>query len=82
MMTKYPNFIRMGTFQAKRYGAKMIGVFMNTSIGLLHQRRMRRNERFPLVAINRQLRDLETPTNDEGFETLVVKKDYVQPRDT
>jgi gluconate kinase len=55
---------------------------MNTSIGLLHQRRMRRNEQFPLVAINRQLRDLETPTNDEGFETLVVKKDYIQPRDT
>jgi len=58
----------------------MIGIFMNTSIGLLHQRRMRRNEQFPLVAINRQLRDFETPTNDEGFETLAVKKDYIQPR--
>jgi predicted kinase len=73
---------KMHIDMAKRYGAKMIGIFMKTSIGLLHQRRMRRNEQFPLVAIHRQLRDLETPTNDEGFETLVVKKDYVQPRDT
>ena len=67
---------------AKKYNAKMIGVFMNTSIGLLHQRRMRRNEQFPLVAINRQLKELETPTKDEGFDMLVVKKDYVQPKDT
>lgn len=67
---------------AKKYHAKVIGVFMNTSIGLLHQRRMRRNEQFPLVAINRQLKELETPTKDEGFDVLVVKKDYVQPRDT
>jgi hypothetical protein len=49
---------------------------MNPTIGLLHQRRMRRNERFPLVAINRQLKDFETTVNDEGFEMLVVKKDY------
>ena len=67
---------------AKRYGAKMIGIFMNTAIGLLHQKRMGRNEQFPLIAINRQLKDFKTPTNDEGFETLVVKKDYIQPRDT
>jgi len=67
---------------AKKYHAKVIGVFMNTSIGLLHQRRMRRNEQFPLVAINRQLKEIETPTKDEGFDVLVVKKDYVQPRDT
>jgi len=60
----------------------MIGVFINTTIGLLHQRKMRRNEQFPLVAINRQLKEIETPTKDEGFDMLVVKKDYVQPRDT
>jgi predicted kinase len=66
---------------AKKYNAKIIGIFMNTSIGLLHQRRMRRNKQFPLVAINRQLNELETPMKDEGFDMLVVKKDYVQPRD-
>ena len=43
---------------------------------------MRRNKQFPLVAINRQLKELETPTKDEGFDVLVVKKDYVQPRAT
>ena len=47
---------KMHIDMAKKYNAKMIGVFMNTSIGLLHQRRMRRNEQFPSVAINRQLR--------------------------
>lgn len=67
---------------AKKYHAKVIGIFMNTSIGLLQQRRMRRNEQFPLVAINKQLKELETPTKDEGFDVLVVKKDYIQPKDT
>jgi predicted kinase len=73
---------KMHIDMAKKYNAKMIGVFMNTSIGLLHQRRMRRNEQFPLVAINRQLKELETPTKDDGFDMLVVKKDYVQPKYT
>ena len=67
---------------AKKYNAKMIGISMNTSINLLHQRRMRRNEQFPLVVINKQLKELETPTKDEGFDVLIVKKDYVQPKDT
>ena len=66
----------------KKYNAKVIGIFMNTSISLLHQRRTRRNEQFPLVVINKQLKEIETPTKDEGFDLLVVKKDYVQPRDT
>ena len=72
---------RMHIDMAKKYNAKIIGIFMNTSIGLLHQRRMRRNKQFPLVAINRQLKELETPMKDEGFDMLVVKKDYIQPRD-
>jgi predicted kinase len=72
---------KMHIEMAKKYSAKMVGVFMNTTIGLLHQRRMRRNEQFLLVAINRQLKDFETPTNDEGFETLVVKKRLFQSRD-
>ena len=67
---------------AKKYNAKIIGIFMNTSTGLLHQRRMKRNEQFPLVVINKQLKELETPTKDEGFDALIVKKNYVQPRDT
>ena len=67
---------------AKKYHAKIIGIFMNTSTGLLYQRRMRKHDPFPLVAINKQLKDLETPTRGEGFDMLVVKKDYVRPRDT
>jgi bifunctional polynucleotide phosphatase/kinase len=73
---------KMHIDMAKRYNAKIIGIFINTSIGLLHQRRMRRNKQFPLVAINRQLKELETPTKDEGFDILVVKKDYVQSKGT
>lgn len=67
---------------AKKYNAKVLGIFMNTSTGWLHQRRLRRNNPFPLVVINKQLKDLETPTKDEGFDELFVKKDYTQPRDT
>jgi len=67
---------------AKKYHAKVIGIFMNTSAGLLYQRRMRKQDPFPLVVINKQLKDLETPTKEEGFDMLVVKKDYVEPRDT
>lgn len=47
---------------------------MNTAIRILYQRRMRRNEQFPLVTINRQLKEIETPTKDDGFDVLVVKK--------
>ena len=66
---------------AKKYDAKTIGIFMNTSTGLLYQRRMRKPNPFPLVVINKQLKDLETPTKEADFDMLVVKKDYVQPRD-
>lgn len=54
---------------------------MNTSIGFVEQRRWKRNGQFPMVVINTQLRDLETPTNNEGFNKLVIHKDYEQPRD-
>lgn len=67
---------------AKKYGAKIIGVFMNTSVGLLQQRRMRRRDQLDMVVINRQLRDLETPNSDEGFDKIIVHKDYESPRDT
>lgn len=67
---------------AKKYNAQVVGIFMNTSSGLIEQRRWRRNEQFPMVVINKQLRELETPTKDEGFDRLIIHKDYEQPRGT
>ncbi len=67
---------------ARKYNANVIGIFMNTSRGLIEHRRLRRRNPFPLTVINKQLRDLETPTKEEGFDKLIVHKDYVQPRDT
>lgn len=67
---------------AKKYNAKIIGVFMNTSIGLIKQRRVRRRDQLEMVVINRQLKDLETPTDDEGFDKLIIHKDYESPRIT
>lgn len=67
---------------AKKYNAKIIGIFMNTSVGLLQQRTLRRNEQFPMAVINKQLKELETPTKDEGFDQLVVHKDYQSPKYT
>jgi len=67
---------------AKKYNAQVIGIFMNTSRGLIDQRRMRRSDQLPMAVINKQLRDLETPTKDEGFDKLIVHKDYESPRDT
>ena len=67
---------------AKKYNATVIGIFMNTSRGLIDQRRMRRSDQLPMAVINKQLRDLETPTKDEGFDKLIVHKDYESPRDT
>ena len=67
---------------AKKYDAQIIGIFMNTSVGLIEQRRTRRNEQFPMAVINKQLKDLETPNKDEGFDKLLVYKNYEQPRST
>jgi predicted kinase len=67
---------------ARKYNAQIIGIFMNTSRGLIEQRRGRRADQLPMAVINKQLRDLETPTKDEGFDNLIVHKDYEQPRDT
>ncbi len=66
---------------AKKYNAQVIGIFMNTSRGLIEQRRQRRADQLPLAVINKQLRDLETPTKDEGFDKLIIHKNYEQPRD-
>ena len=73
---------KMHIDMAKKYHAKMIGIFMNTSRGLLEKRQRSRRDPFPLSVIYKQLNQLETPVIDERFDELIVKKDYVQPRDT
>lgn len=67
---------------ALKYNARVRGVLMNTSRGLLEKRQRSRRDPFPLSVIYKQLNQLETPVIDEGFDELIVKKDYVQPRDT
>ena len=67
---------------AKKYDAKVRGVFMNTSTQMLEKRQKSRRDPFPLSAIYRQLRQLERPVAEEGFDELVVKKDCEQPKYT
>lgn len=67
---------------AKKYGVTVKGIFMNTSRVLLEKRQKSRRDPFPLAVIYKQIKLLETPTEDEGFDKLIVKKDYEQPRDT
>ena len=67
---------------AKKHGATVRGIFMNTSRGLLEKRQRSRRDPFPLAVIYKQIKLLETPTEEEGFDKLVVKKDYEQPRYT
>lgn len=67
---------------AKKYHAFVIGVFLNTSLELIQKRRLRRHEPFPLTVIYKQLKQLETPTEDEGFDKLIVHKNYEQPKMT
>lgn len=66
----------------KKYNAKIRGIFMNTSQAILEKRQKSRRNPFPLSAIYKQLKQLETPVISEGFDELVVKKDYESPRDT
>ena len=67
---------------AKKYNAKVRGILMNTSRALIEKRQRSRRDPFPLSVIYKQLNQLETPTMGEGFDELIVKKDYEQPRDT
>ena len=67
---------------ARKHNAKVRGVFMNTSTQMLEKRQKSRRDPFPLSAIYRQLRQLERPVAEEGFDELVVKKDYEQPKYT
>ena len=66
----------------KKYNAKIRGIFMNTSQAILEKRQRSRRDPFPLSAIYKQLKILETPMVAEGFDELIVKKDYEQPRGT
>lgn len=67
---------------AKKYNAKVRGIFMNTSRPLLEKRQTSRRESFPLSAIYKQINELETPVITEGFDELIVKKDYEIPKGT
>ena len=66
---------------AKKYNAKVRGVLMNTSRVLLEKRQKSRRDPFPLAVIYKQIKQLETPVSEEGFDELIVKKDYEPPRD-
>jgi hypothetical protein len=55
---------------------------MNTFAALLEQRQKRRHDSIPLSVIYKQIKELEVPTVEEGFEQIIVKKDYEQSRNT
>ena len=57
---------------AKKYHAKIIGIFMNTSIGLIKQRRWKRPDQMGMVVINKMLKEFEAPQKDEGFDELKI----------
>lgn len=67
---------------AKKYNCKIRGIFMNTSAGILEKRQRSRRDPFPLAVIYKQIKQLETPLIEEGFDELVVKKDYESPKHT
>ena len=67
---------------AKKYDAKVRGVFMNTSTQMLEKRQRSRRDPIPLSAIYMQLRQLERPVSEEGFDELVVKKDHEHSKNT
>jgi predicted kinase len=67
---------------AKKFNARVRGIFMNTFAALLEQRQKRRHDSIPLSVIYKQIKELEVPTVEEGFEQIIVKKDYEQSRNT
>jgi len=60
----------------ERYNAKIRGVFMNTSQVILEKRQKSRRDPFPLSVIYKQLKQLETPLITEGFDELIIEKNY------
>lgn len=65
---------------AKKYHCKIRGIFMNTSSAMLEKRQASRRNPFPLSAIYKQIKILETPVMDEGFDELIIKKDFEQSK--
>ena len=57
---------------AKKYNSKIIGILMNTSIGLIKQRRRKRPDQMGMVVINKMLKELEAPQKDEGYDELKI----------
>ena len=57
---------------AKKHHAKIVGIFMNTSIGLIKQRRWKRPDQMEMVVINKMLKEFEAPQKDEGFDELKI----------
>jgi len=45
---------------------------MNTSVGLIRQRRWRRPDQMEIVVINKMLKELDTAKVDEGFDELKI----------
>ncbi|MFB5646092.1 MAG: hypothetical protein ACE5R3_05800 [Nitrosopumilaceae archaeon] len=56
----------------KKYDAQIIGVFMETSMGLIRQRRWRRSDQMHIAIINKMKKELEIPNKEEGFDELRV----------
>ena len=67
---------------AKKHNAKVRGILMNTSRVLLEKRQRSKRDPFSLSVIYKQLNQLETSVIEEGFDELIAKKDYEQPRGT
>ena len=63
---------------AKKHNTNVKGIFMNTSRVLLEKRQRSRRDPFPLSVIYKQIKELETPIIKEGFDELIIKKDYEQ----
>ena len=55
---------------AKKYNAKIIGIFMDTPVGLIRQRRWRRPDQMHMAVINKMKKELEIPEKEEGFNEL------------
>jgi len=66
------NIRRLHIDLAKKYDAKTIGIFLNTSIGLIKQRRWKRPDQLEMVVINKMLKELQVPQKDEGFDELII----------
>lgn len=59
---------------AKKYASRITAVYLQTSIGLIKQRNWRRHSPLPDKAINKMVSQLEIPTEDEGFDKLMIIK--------